>query len=124
MNIAYLEDDFTQQEMLKGIAEDLGHRMTCFEKLDDFYAAVENESFQLIFLDNLLENDIDSFEHLSKIRSLVGPSVGIVGLTGSKVFAELRVTYEDLGLMNHLLFKPAWKDDIESAMFFIGGEED
>lgn len=123
MNIAYLEDDLIQQEVLKGIARDLGHQISCYQTLPELMQGLSENSFQLIFLDNLLENDVDAFESLGGIREKVGPTVGIIGLTGASAFSELKIAYENLFLMNHVLFKPVTSDDLESAIYFIGGQE-
>lgn len=122
MNIAHLEDDPMQQTSFKELAESLGHHVASFDTVETFKSALENGGYQLIILDNLLADSVDSFEHLEEIRTLVGPTVGIVGLTGASTFSEIKIAYPNLGLMNHVLFKPASRDDLESAIFFIGGE--
>jgi DNA-binding NtrC family response regulator len=122
VNIAHLEDDIIQQTAFRELAESLGHQVTSFVQVEPFKLALKDSEFKLIVLDNLLEDFVDSFEQLEDIRSIVGPTVGIVGLTGAAAFSELKIAYPNLGLMNHVLFKPASIDDLESAIFFIGGE--
>lgn len=121
MKILYLEDDLMQQLTVSSIAEGLGHSVVCESTLEAFKLRLQSESFDLILMDNLLEDDVNSFKEIDYVREVVGPSVGIVGLTGADSFKKLTKKYKDISLLNHLICKPISADNIESAFFFVGG---
>jgi CheY-like chemotaxis protein len=121
LKILYLEDDLMQQVTVASIAEGLGHELICESTMANFKTRLREQSFDLILMDNLLENNEDSFREIELVREIVGHSVGIVGLTGADSFKKLAEKYKDISLLNHLICKPISADNIESALYFVGG---
>ena len=121
MKILYLEDDLMQQVTVTSIAEALGHSVVCEATLGAFKSRLQSESYDLILMDNLLDDNVDAFKEIDFVREVVGPSVGVVGLTGADTFKKLAKKYKNLSLLNHLICKPISADNIESAFFFVGG---
>lgn len=119
MHILVLEDDLSQQEILKIHGESLGHQVVCTADLQGFKEQLQH-SFDLIIMDNLLGDGVDAFNEIGWVREKAGPCVGIVGLTAGDSFKDIRDNYKDIELLNHLFCKPLSLANLESALFFVG----
>jgi DNA-binding response OmpR family regulator len=120
MNILVLEDDLPQQEILKIHGESLGHKVTCAADMEGFKTQLQ-EAFDLIIMDNFLGDGVDAFNEIGWVREKVGPCVGIVGLTAVDSFKDIKDNYQEIELLNHLFCKPLSMANLESALFFVGG---
>ncbi|QQO08943.1 response regulator [Breznakiella homolactica] len=67
IRIAAVDDDFVIQELIRTTFEKAGAQVSVFSDGSEYLAALENETFDLVFLDLMMPN-IDGFEVLQTLR--------------------------------------------------------
>jgi len=88
MNIASLEDDPDQAQLILHTLAEAGHRCSNYAQSRDFMAALHTEQFDLILLDWHLP-DIDGDTVLHWIRSNLGASMPVIFLTSRSQEADI-----------------------------------
>jgi CheY-like chemotaxis protein len=108
ITVAAVDDDFIIQELIKNTFQKTGAVVKTFADGDDFLAAVDNEKFDLVFLDLMMPR-VDGFMVLNGLRSKdIRPPV--IVLTAVKERDTVIKAFQ-MGIKSYLT-KPLKPDDI------------